>query len=139
MGRNFKNSADQPLFLRLLGITSHYLEDNTAQMLIDWIERPEPAELAAFGEIGLDYYRNLSPRKNKITFAQLAEYGKTLNLPLIIHCRKPTKIPTAIIRNIREKSEEWCIVFPESLLGDNLFNWVSIGDYRPAYYRKVSS
>ncbi|MFH1259052.1 MAG: TatD family hydrolase [Elusimicrobiota bacterium] len=88
-----------------LGLHPHYLEKNTAQMLTAWIEKNlQPAELAAFGEIGLDYYRNLSPQdKQKTTFAQLVEYGKTLNLPLIIHCREAFEDTYAILKEQQEK------------------------------------
>lgn len=46
------------------------------------------AEADAIGEIGLDFYRNLSPRgaQLEVCRAQI-ELGKQHDLPLIVHCR----------------------------------------------------
>jgi TatD DNase family protein len=42
----------------------------------------------AFGEIGLDFFRNLSPREVQLRrFRELIHIGKKLKLPLIIHDR----------------------------------------------------
>ena len=44
--------------------------------------------MVAIGEIGLDFYRNLSPREAQIeAFEQQLELAQRLNLPVIIHCR----------------------------------------------------
>ncbi len=45
-------------------------------------------KVLAIGEIGLDYYRNLSPKKiQKQVFAQQIEIAKKFNLPIIVHDR----------------------------------------------------
>ncbi|MBU2547330.1 MAG: TatD family hydrolase [Proteobacteria bacterium] len=45
-------------------------------------------QVVGFGEIGLDFYRNLSPRKvQEDRFADLIDLGLELGLPLIIHDR----------------------------------------------------
>ncbi len=45
-------------------------------------------KVVAIGEIGLDYYRNLSPKKiQKQVFAQQIEIAKELKLPIIVHDR----------------------------------------------------
>jgi len=42
----------------------------------------------AVGEVGLDYYRNLSPREDQQRiFRQQIRLARELNLPLLIHCR----------------------------------------------------
>lgn len=46
-------------------------------------------KLVAIGEVGLDYYRNLSSRdKQKEAFREFIRLAKKLNLPLIVHCRE---------------------------------------------------
>lgn len=45
-------------------------------------------KVVAYGEIGLDYFRNISPREKQIEmFAKQLELAKGLNLPVIIHDR----------------------------------------------------
>lgn len=46
-------------------------------------------KIVAVGEIGLDYYRDLSPRKiQKETFEQQLELAAELNLPVVVHIRE---------------------------------------------------
>ncbi len=46
------------------------------------------AAFVALGEIGLDYYRNLSPAEvQKKIFRKQLQLAKELNLPVLIHCR----------------------------------------------------
>jgi TatD DNase family protein len=48
----------------------------------------EDPKVVAYGEIGLDYFRNISPREKQIEiFAKQLELAKELNLPVIIHDR----------------------------------------------------
>ncbi|OGP49782.1 MAG: hydrolase TatD [Deltaproteobacteria bacterium RBG_13_43_22] len=56
-------------------------------------------QVVALGEIGLDFYRNLSPQKAQIeTFRQLIQLAKTVNLPIIIHDREAHEEVLAILR-----------------------------------------
>jgi TatD DNase family protein len=46
-------------------------------------------KVVAIGEIGLDYYRNLSPQEDqKKTFISLLRLAGELDLPVVIHCRQ---------------------------------------------------
>jgi TatD DNase family protein len=46
-------------------------------------------KVVAIGETGLDYYRNLSDKENqKQAFFKQIALAKTLNLPVVVHCRK---------------------------------------------------
>jgi len=71
-----------------IGIHPHYakeINDNTYSTLENLAAHPK---VIAFGEIGLDFYRNLSPPDVQIKrFRELIQMGKTLRLPLIIHDR----------------------------------------------------
>ncbi len=45
-------------------------------------------EVVAWGEIGLDFYRNLSPPESqKALFQRQLELAQDLHLPIIVHCR----------------------------------------------------
>jgi len=46
-------------------------------------------KVVAIGEVGLDYYRNLSPKEKQISaFRRFVGFSEELNLPLIIHSRE---------------------------------------------------
>ena len=46
-------------------------------------------KVVAIGEVGLDFYRNLSPRDDQIkAFVKFINLSKELDLPLILHCRE---------------------------------------------------
>ena len=46
-------------------------------------------KIVAYGEIGLDFFRNISPReKQRDMFGQQLELAKELNLPVVIHDRE---------------------------------------------------
>ena len=58
----------------------------------------------AIGEIGLDYYRDLSPRKvQRDVLAEQIELANQVDLPVIIHNRESTKDMLAILRAHRPR------------------------------------
>jgi len=64
----------------------------------------------AFGEIGLDFYRNHSPREVQLSrFRELLRLGKELNLPIIIHDREAHEETLRILEE--EKDGVWRGVF----------------------------
>ncbi|PIU42120.1 MAG: hydrolase TatD [Candidatus Omnitrophica bacterium CG07_land_8_20_14_0_80_42_15] len=51
-------------------------------------EMAKDKKIVAIGEVGLDYYRNLSPKEKQVeVFLKFISISKELNLPLIIHSR----------------------------------------------------
>lgn len=52
----------------------------------------EDSKVVAIGEIGLDFYRNLSPRQHQLeVFQQQLTLATELGLPVVIHCRQAHK------------------------------------------------
>lgn len=52
-------------------------------------ELTEDARVVAIGEIGLDFYRNLSPREAQLeAFKKQLELAVELKLPVVVHCRQ---------------------------------------------------
>ncbi|MFA6356351.1 MAG: TatD family hydrolase [Candidatus Omnitrophota bacterium] len=72
-----------------VGIHPHDAKELTPDALSEIRELAKRDKVVAIGEVGLDYYRNLSPadiqQKAFRTFLSLA---KETGLPLIIHCRE---------------------------------------------------
>lgn len=57
-------------------------------------------KVVAIGEIGLDYYRNISSSENqKQAFIKQVAIAKEFNLPLVIHCRQAEDEVIQILRN----------------------------------------
>jgi len=67
-------------------------------------------KVVAFGEIGLDFYRNHSPREVQVPrFRELLRLGKELNLPIIIHDREAHEETLRILEE--EQNGNWRGVF----------------------------
>jgi len=67
-------------------------------------------KVVAFGEIGLDFYRNHSPREVQLTrFRELLNVGLDLHLPIIIHDRDAHEETLRILEE--EKNGPWRGVF----------------------------
>jgi TatD DNase family protein len=71
-----------------VGVHPHDAKSLTDEMLQKLIKLAEAPQVVAWGEIGLDYYRDLSPREvqQSAFIAQIAA-AKSLKKPIIIHDR----------------------------------------------------
>jgi TatD DNase family protein len=55
-------------------------------------ELTQDSRVVAIGEIGLDFYRNLSPRPSQLeVFQRQLDLASNLSLPVVIHCRQAHK------------------------------------------------
>jgi TatD DNase family protein len=72
-----------------IGIHPHEA-DKIDKQAIEYIRQlSKEDKVVAIGEIGLDYYKNISSAKNqKILFLTLLELADQHSLPVIIHCRQ---------------------------------------------------
>jgi len=81
-----------------VGIHPHDADkaDSEVYQVLD--ELSKDAKAVAIGEIGLDYYRNLSSVENqKKVFVNLLELANRRSLPVIIHCRQAQEDLLAIL------------------------------------------
>lgn len=64
---------------------SDQLDDATCEQIAEWVQSPK---VVAIGEIGLDYYRDLSPRElQKKTFIRQIDLARELKMPITVHIR----------------------------------------------------
>ncbi len=62
-------------------------------------ELSRDSRVVAIGEIGLDFYRNLSPRQSQLeVFQKQLDLAVELDLPVVVHCRQAHKEVYDILR-----------------------------------------
>ncbi len=72
-----------------VGIHPHDAKEASDNSLSELKELAKNKKVVAIGEVGLDYYRNLSPREaQQDAFRRFIALAKETHLPLIIHCRE---------------------------------------------------
>jgi TatD DNase family protein len=88
-----------------VGVHPHEAGDFTGSILPELTHLAADPLVVAIGEIGLDFYRDWSPREaQQETFRQLIRLARQVNLPLIIHDREAHQEVLTILRE--EKAEE---------------------------------
>lgn len=81
-------AAENNVVYATVGLHPHDSKDLTDRLLSVFRRLAQKPKVVALGEMGLDFYRNLSPRKNqRIAFEKQIELAKELNLPIIVHDR----------------------------------------------------
>jgi TatD DNase family protein len=82
-----------------VGVHPHDAKTVTDNVLHELADLATSDRVVAVGEIGLDYYRDLSPRDvQRRTFRQQLELAAQLELPVVIHNRESTEDLLAILR-----------------------------------------
>jgi TatD DNase family protein len=88
LAEKYDGKPEYPRIWASVGIHPH--EANLANeaadsQMLQWARHPK---VIAWGEIGLDYFYDYSPREiQKTVFVQQMELAKAAKLPIIIHCR----------------------------------------------------
>ncbi|OAT86151.1 hydrolase TatD [Desulfotomaculum copahuensis] len=81
-------AAEYDFIYAAVGVHPHEVAGLPADYLDTVRELSRQAKVVAIGEIGLDYYRDLSPREvQRRVFREQLALAKELNLPVVIHDR----------------------------------------------------
>lgn len=81
-------AAGYDFIYAVVGVHPHEVADLPVDYLDTVRELSRQAKVVAIGEIGLDYYRDLSPREvQRRVFREQLALAKELNLPVVIHDR----------------------------------------------------
>jgi len=94
-----------PSVYAILGVHPHNakeIDDQTYSLLTGWCG---DEKVKAYGEIGLDFFRNLSPRDTQLKrFREQIGLAKKLGLPIVVHDREAHRETVEILKS--EKAEE---------------------------------
>jgi len=83
-----------------VGVHPHDVKKIESQTYDRMAELAQGKKVVAYGEIGLDFFRNRSPKDIQIKrFGEQLELAQTLNLPVIIHDRDAHRETAAILKN----------------------------------------
>jgi len=83
----------------VIGIHPHNAKTIRTDVLASLRELAQAPKVVAIGEIGLDYYRNLSPRQQQTeAFEEQLQLAKELQLPVVIHDREAHADVLQVIR-----------------------------------------
>ncbi|MDQ7092768.1 TatD family hydrolase [Desulfosporosinus sp. PR] len=86
--RSLRLAQNHDFIYAAIGIHPHNAEGVTNEVLDQLQDMAKQPKVLAWGEIGLDYYRDLSPRSlQKDIFVRQIELANQVGLPIIIHNR----------------------------------------------------
>lgn len=93
-------SEKYPFFYAAVGVHPHEVENITEADIDELRELSKHPKVVAIGEIGLDYYYDLSPRNlQRHWFKRQLELADKLKMPVIIHSRDAAQECFDIIKN----------------------------------------
>jgi TatD DNase family protein len=108
LAEQYDGKPQYPQIWASVGIHPHEasLANETAEArLLEWARHPK---IIAWGEIGLDYFYDHSPRDvQKAVFLEQMELARTAKLPIIIHCRPSDKSEDAWDDCLSLIAERW--------------------------------
>jgi TatD DNase family protein len=108
LAEKYDGNLEYPRIWASVGIHPHEAslanEAADSQMLL-WTQHPK---VIAWGEIGLDYFYDHSPREiQKTVFLRQMELARTAKLPIIIHCRPSDNSENAWDDCLSSIAEHW--------------------------------
>lgn len=110
-----------------IGYHPHDSKDAPENYLTRLEELASNERVKAVGEIGLDYYRDLSPRDvQRQVFAEQIELAEALKLPIVIHSREAMN---ETIRMVEESGYYWGVFHSLSADSNQVDRIVELGFY----------
>ncbi len=99
--KTVENAQKYELVFSAVGIHPHDAKSASSDYIDIIYEFTKKEKVVAIGEIGLDFYRNLSaPEIQKRVFEEQLLLAKKLSLPVVIHSRKAVKNVIEIVKKI---------------------------------------
>jgi TatD DNase family protein len=92
-----------------IGVHPHDAKTLKPRDIEDLARLANSAKVVAVGEIGLDYYRDLSPRDVQLTvFREQLELARSLSVPVVIHSRNADEQTFEIVADHEQQAlAEW--------------------------------
>ena len=108
LAEKYDGKPEYPRIWASVGIHPHEasLDSEAADsQMLEWARHPK---VIAWGEIGLDYFYDHSPRETqKTVFRRQMELAKSVKLPIIIHCRPSDNSDNAWDDCLQLIAEHW--------------------------------
>ena len=108
LAEKYDGKPEYPRIWASVGIHPHEasLDSEAADsQMLEWARHPK---VIAWGEIGLDYFYDHSPRETqKTVFRRQMELAKSVKLPIIIHCRPSDNSDNAWDDCLRMLTDHW--------------------------------
>ena len=108
LANKYAGQAQYPEIWASVGIHPHeasLANDAADSQMLEWARHPK---VIAWGEIGLDYFYDHSPREvQKAVFRRQMELAQTAKLPIIIHCRPSDNSENAWDDSLALIAEQW--------------------------------
>ena len=103
--RALEIANSHPSLYAILGVHPHNAKEIDDQTYPTLRELCREKKVKAYGEIGLDFFRNLSPREVQLKrFREQIALAKELRLPIVVHDREAHPETLGILKS--EKAEE---------------------------------
>ncbi|GAB7140084.1 TatD family hydrolase [Deferribacterales bacterium RsTz2092] len=102
-----------------VGVHPHDAADFKAAQIVEFERMAKSSKTLAIGEVGLDYYRNISPKDiQQSVFAVMIDIALSVNLPLVIHTRDASEDTIKILDNVLP--DKWHKILFHCFSGDKL-------------------
>ena len=103
--RALEIADSHPSIYAILGVHPHNAKEIDDETYRELKEHCRNGKVKAYGEIGLDFFRNLSPRDIQLKrFREQIGLAKELGLPIVVHDREAHRETLEILKS--EKAEE---------------------------------
>lgn len=90
--RSIELASSHDIIYATLGVHPHDVKTVTDSVIADFRAMSKEKKVVAIGEVGLDYYRNISPQEEqKAAFKKFIHLALDLDLPIIIHARESSE------------------------------------------------
>ena len=122
-----------------VGMHPHDAKDLDDEIVCIFRDLASHPKVVALGEMGLDYYRDLSPRPiQKVAFERQLDLAEELNLPIVIHNREAYHdiLPILEARRGRVRGVMHCFSGDAEIMHQSLALGFHIGIGGPVTYRK---